>query len=74
MPQCRPIENCHAIIKRAIFADGFEQETSKELMDRTIEILSQSQELLRPVYTGLSVRVQKLFDKTRRFGLYATHR
>ena len=74
LPQCRPIENCHAIIKRAIFADGFEPETAQELMDRTIEILSQSQELLRPVYTGLSVCVRKLLDKTRRLGLYATHR
>ena len=37
-PQCRPIENFHEIIKRAIFADGFEPETPQELMDRTIEI------------------------------------
>ena len=65
LPQCRPIENCHAIIKRAIFADGFEPETAQELMDRTIKILSQSQNLLRPV------RVRKLLDKTRRLGLYA---
>ena len=74
LPQCCHIKNCYAIIKTAIFADGFEPETAQELMDRTIEILSQSQELLRPIYTGLSVRVRKLLDKTRRLGLYATHR
>ena len=74
LPQCRPIENCHAIIKRAIFADNFEPKNADELMKRTIDIFGRSQELLRPVYTGLSQRVRKLLDKTRRLGLYATHR
>jgi transposase len=74
MPQCRPIENGHALIKRAIFQDGFHPKTAEELRLRTMEILARRQEILRPVYTNLSARVRKLLDSTRRGGLYAAHR
>jgi hypothetical protein len=74
MPQCRPIENGHTLIKRAIFEDDFHPKTVEELRLRTIEVLARREEILRPIYTNLSARVRKLLDTTRRNGLYAAHR
>jgi hypothetical protein len=73
VPQCRPIEEGHELIKRAIFADGFEPRTIAQLQQRTEEILDQRQAILKPIYTNLSARVRKLLDVTRRNGLYAAH-
>ena len=41
VPQLRPIENAHTLIKRQVFSEGFDQKNEDELKLRIIEIFNQ---------------------------------
>jgi hypothetical protein len=73
VPQCRPIENFHAIIKRRVFEDGFMPKTAAELEVRVRQILAQGASLSPNFFTDLSVRIRVLVDRARRNGIYSVH-
>lgn len=73
LPQCRPIERAHSILKDHIFKDNFVPQNVEELKQRVVEIMENRETILQSIWTNFSKRVRKLTDQTRRDGLYKTH-
>lgn len=45
LPQCRPIEQAHTIIKRAVFKDDFKSKKAQELITRIHTVMAERESL-----------------------------
>jgi hypothetical protein len=74
VPQCRPIENLHAEIKRRVFSDKFHPNSAAELQARLCVVMDNLKLNAPTVCHGFSSRVRVLVDKAYRRGVLSVHK
>jgi transposase len=74
VPQCRPIEQMHAEIKRRVFLDNFYPKTIEEFRARIDQVMKDFQKDGGNFTNGFSLRVRQLVRQAYREGVLSVHR
>ena len=74
VPQCRPIEQMHAEIKRRVFLNKFYPKTVEEFQSRVEQVMEELQNDSGNFTHGFSAKVRRLVRSAYLHGLYTVHR
>lgn len=74
VPQCRPIEQMHAEIKRRVFLNGFYPKDKDELQTRLHQVMKEFQADSGGFTQGFSAKVRKLVRTAYRDGVFSVQR